>query len=77
MAPLLTVPQPVEAAQATILAQEEGPAELVPEVEEEEVDLPWTNRYLAPTAIVLGGLVVALAVVGYGVRVRGRYCVTK
>ena len=79
LTPMVVLPQPVSANadQATILAQEEGPAEVFPAVEEAEEELPWTNRYIAPTGMVLGGLVIALAVIGYALRVRGRYRVTK
>ena len=40
-------------------------------------DEAWTFRFLIPTVLVLSGLVVAATVVGYGVRVRGRYRVVR
>lgn len=57
--------------------QRGGPAVLV----EEEVAAPeeeaWTFRYLIPTLVGATGLAMAGVVIGYGVRVRGRYRVVE
>lgn len=74
--PLAAITSTGPAAAAQVVAQE-GPAEeFEPEEEEEEED-PWTARYLAPTVAAMAGVVLVLVVVGYGVRVRGRYRVER
>lgn len=73
-------PDEVAAAEASVVAQEapsDGPAVSIPEAGDEEEELPWTNRYLAPTVIVMGLVVIALSAIGYGIRVRGRYRVAR
>ncbi len=75
----ITPDAPVAAAQlpVTVLAQEDGPAEEFEAEEEEEEEQPWTARYLAPTVAAMAGVVLIVVVVGYGVRVRGRYRVVR
>lgn len=41
------------------------------------VEDAWTFRFLVPTVLALSGLIVVATVVGYGVRVRGRYRVVR
>lgn len=40
-------------------------------------DQAWTFRFLVPTVLAMSGLIVLVTVVGYGVRVRGRYRVVR
>lgn len=40
-------------------------------------DQAWTFRYLVPTLVIASSLALAVVVLGYGVRVRGRYRVTE
>lgn len=37
----------------------------------------WTFRFLVPTVLAVSGLVLAITVIGYGVRLRGRYRVVR
>ena len=62
-------------AQAAVVAQE--PAVEVPEPAEEDEDNPWTTRFLAPTVLAVAAVVLALVVIGYFVRIRGRYQVVE
>lgn len=71
-APALAVPL---ALQADTVAQE--PAVEVPEPEPEDEAEPWTTRYLVPTVLAAMAVVVGLVVVGYLVRLRGRYRVVE
>jgi hypothetical protein len=61
-------------------AQEEAgggsPAVVVEEPSEALEEEAWTFRFLIPTLLLATGAVVAIVVIGYGVRVRGRYRVT-
>jgi hypothetical protein len=62
---------------APALAQEEmagdGPAVVI-ESEPESIDEEaWTFRFLVPTLLLATVIAVPLVIVGYGVRVRGRY----
>ncbi len=66
----LVAPAPAEAADQT-------PAVEVEEAPTEGEDEPWTARYLAPTVLAMGAVVIALVVVFYAVRVRGRYRVVR
>ncbi len=66
---------PPAAAAATVVAQE--PAVEVPEEPPADEEPPWTARYLAPTVLALGAVVLALVVVVYAIRVRGRYRVVR
>jgi hypothetical protein len=52
------------------------PAVEAPAESEEESDPPWTQRFLAPTVLILGVLGIAGSLIYYGSRVRGRYKVT-
>jgi len=49
------------------------PAVEAPPAAEEEPDAPWTQRFLAPTILVLGVLGLVVSAIVYGARVRGRY----
>jgi len=64
-------------AAAPALAQEEnpgeGPAVVLEDEAEEESDEAWTFRYLVPTLMVGSAVVVLAVLVGYGIRIRGRY----
>lgn len=57
----------------------EGPAPaVVVEIGEEAPESEaWTFRYLVPTLIALTGLIVAVTLVGYVLRVRARYVVRR
>lgn len=63
------------------LAQESPPGDQPPVVVDGAAVVPteeaWTFRFLIPTVLVASGLIVAATVVGYGVRVRGRYRVVR
>ncbi len=52
------------------------PAEEAPPAEEEATEQPWTQRFLAPTVLILGVLGIVGSLIYYGSRVRGRYKVT-
>ena len=45
--------------------------------EEEAADIPWTQRFLAPTVLALGAVGLIGALVYYGARVRGKYKVAQ
>ena len=49
------------------------PAVVVEDEAGDEEDEAWTFRYLVPTLIGGSGLALLAVVLGYGVRVRGRY----
>jgi len=76
---LLFVPAPLSVVNSTpavadsvqIVAAE--PAVVISEAEEEESEDPWTTRFLAPAAVVIGVVTVGAAVSYYVVNVRGRY----
>ena len=55
----------------------EGPAVVLEEDAEAIDEQAWTFRFLVPTLILGTALAVVGVVVGYGVRVRGRYRVTQ
>lgn len=55
----------------------DGPAVVVDEGPPPPSEADWTFRFLVPTVLAVSGLVVAGVVVGYGVRVRGRYRVVR
>ena len=62
---------------AAVAQEEPVPAEEFEAEEEEEGEEPWTARYLAPTVAAMAGVILVLVVIGYGVRVRGRYRVVR
>lgn len=51
-----------------VVLQEEGAA---------QDDAAWTFRYLVPTLLVVTGLALGATIIGYGVRVKGRYRVVR
>lgn len=54
-----------------------GPAVLVEEDAAAPEEEAWTFRYLVPTLLGVTGIGVVAVVIGYGVRVRGRYRVVE
>ncbi|HSM01577.1 MAG TPA: hypothetical protein VK960_03925 [Acidimicrobiia bacterium] len=52
---------------------ESGPVVIVGEEAEPPAEDAWTFRFLVPTLLVLSGVVVAGVLVGYAVRIKGRY----
>ncbi len=60
---------------------QEAPGDTPAVVVDEGAPVPtedaWTFRFLVPTVLALSGLIVVATVVGYGVRVRGRYRVVR
>jgi hypothetical protein len=72
-APLAIVGSPAAVADASVQIVAAEPAVMVPEEAEDEVNDPWTARFLAPAAAVLGVAVVGSAAAYYAVRIRGRY----
>lgn len=76
---LLFVPAPLSVATATPALAESNlivaaePAVVVPEAAADDEDDPWTARFLAPAAVVIGVVVVGASASYYVVRVRGRY----
>jgi hypothetical protein len=67
---------------APALAQSETPegnqpAVILEDDSDEAEDEAWTFRFLVPTLIGGSGLVLLAVVLGYGVRIRGRYRVTQ
>lgn len=80
--PLALISLLLTLAMAPALAQEtvppgDGPAVVVDEGAPPPSEADWTFRFLIPTVLLVSGLVVAGVVVGYGVRVRGRYRVVR
>lgn len=79
-AALLAVPAaaaPALDAPVVELAQGDEPVVTVAEgTEEGGSGDEWTFRYLVPTAFVISAVIVVLVVVGYALRVRGRYRVS-
>lgn len=55
----------------------EAPAVVVEEPAPIAAEPAWTFRFLVPTVLALSGLALAITVVGYGVRLRGRYRVVR
>ena len=49
------------------------PAVVVDDGAPVEVADAWTFRFLVPTVLAVSGLVLAVTVIGYGVRIRSRY----
>ncbi|HAX81014.1 MAG TPA: hypothetical protein DCY40_00405 [Actinobacteria bacterium] len=68
-------------AAAPALAQEspsgDTPAVVLDEGAPIEAEPAWTFRFMVPTVLAISGLVLAIAVIGYGVRLRGRYRVVR
>lgn len=65
--------------EAEVVEEDQGselgiePAVEAPPVAEEEEELPWTQRFLAPTVAALAVLGLIASIVYYGLRVRGKY----
>lgn len=55
----------------------DGPAVVIEDDSGAIEEDAWTFRYLVPSLLVVTGIVVLGVVVGYGVRVRGRYRVVE
>ena len=55
----------------------DGPAVVIEDEPSAVAEEAWTFRFLVPALIGMTGLVIAAVVVGYGVRVRGRYRVVE
>jgi hypothetical protein len=49
------------------------PAATIPPAADDTLEQPWTQRFLAPTVLILGVLGLIGAVAYYGMRVKGRY----
>ena len=68
-------------AAAPAAAQEDmpgdGPAVVIEAEPEPLGEEAWTFRFLVPTLLLATAIAVPLVIVGYGVRVRGRYRVTQ
>ena len=67
---------------APAIAQESPPPGGTPAVVVDEgapvvAEPAWTFRFLVPTVLAVSGLVLAIAMIGYGVRLRGRYRVVR
>lgn len=65
---------------APAFAQEpsgDTPAVVVDEGAPIEAEPAWTFRFMVPTVLAISGLVLAMTVIGYGVRLRGRYRVVR
>ena len=62
-------------------AQQAPPGDTPAVVVDEGAPVPtedaWTFRFLVPTVLALSGLIVVGTVIGYGLRVRGRYRVVR
>lgn len=56
---------------------ESGPVVIIGEEAEPPAEDAWTFRFLVPTLLVLTGIVVVGVLVGYAVRIKGRYRVTQ
>lgn len=67
---------PLTAAQTQDLDRS-GPAVVIGEEAPAPAEDAWTFRYLVPTLLLLTGLAVGAVVIGYAVRVRGRYRVVE
>jgi hypothetical protein len=66
---------------APAIAQESPPGGTPAVVVEEGAPVAaepaWTFRFMVPAVLAISGLVLAIAVIGYGVRLRGRYRVVR
>ena len=56
---------------------DDAPAVVLEDESPAPEEAAWTFRYLVPTLIGATGIAIAVVVLGYGVRVRGRYRVTQ
>ena len=74
---VLTIVSMAPAAAQTEPMDREGPAVVIEEGPPAPSEEAWTFRFLIPTLVGATGLAVAAVVVGYGVRVRGRYRVVE
>ena len=72
-APLAVVGAPAAVADASAQVVAAEPAVMVPAEAEEAAEQPWTIRFLAPLALILGVVTVVAAIAYYVVRIRGRY----
>lgn len=70
-------PADVTGTTATTFAPGEEPAVVVSDAGAAEDEPAWTFRFLVPTLLALSGLALVAVVVGYGVRVKGRYRVAR
>ena len=68
------------AATASVVVEARGsgfaapePAVEAPPDAVDDLEQPWTARYLAPTTLLLGLVALGGSVLYYGVRIRGRY----
>ena len=66
---------------APAIAQESPPGDTPAVVVEDGAPVAaepaWTFRFMVPAVLAMSGLVLAIAVIGYGVRLRGRYRVVR
>lgn len=74
---VIAVPTGVAALQATDLVAAAEPAVEAPPEAAEDEEQPWTARFLAPTVLLLGVVALGGSVLYYGIRIRGRYKVTR
>lgn len=76
--PLILATEAVEEApEVDTTTVPSGAAVDVPVVEEEEVEQPWTQRYMVPTLMLLALVAVGSSVLYYVVRLRSRYTVVE
>lgn len=62
-----------ETTTTTTFAEGQGPAVVVPPIVEEETEAPWTERFLIPTLVITGILIVGGVALYYFARVKNRY----
>ena len=58
-------------------AEPGGPAVIVGEEAEPPAEDAWTFRFLVPTLLAMTGVALVGVILGYGVRVKGRYRVSR
>jgi hypothetical protein len=69
--------EPATTTAETTFAPGQEPAVVVSDAGAAADEPAWTFRFLVPTLLALSGLVLVALVIGYGVRVKGRYRVSR
>lgn len=76
-APMVFATAEEETTTTTVDPNAPRPAVEAPVEGEDEVEHPWTTRYLVPTFLLIGALGVLASLAFYGARIRARYRVVR
>lgn len=68
-----TTDEPVQISEPEVISGADSPAVVIPELEVEEFEQPWTARYLIPFLVVSAVFILAVVVITYNRSVRHRY----